>query len=187
MDVYLPEPKVASVDWSKFLGEYGKIAAVFPHASVSPKTYMNMSSVADFLSNKGFKVVILGTNLPSAKFDWTDRNNSGQYVNLISKTSVIDLMHIVRMSSLVVSNDSFGAHLGVGYGIPTIVFFCSTEDHHNFFCSKSVLKLRPKYLTCWPCSSGSRSSCPVGTYECVKYAPPLDVLELYLKEHGLVS
>lgn len=179
----MPEPLESRTNISTVLSGSRKIASLFAHASIDTKTHRLLGVVADFLADCGFIVLILGSKINNQLLS-IDRQ---KHVDLVGKTTITDLMYIVRSSSLVVSNDSFGAHLGVGYRVPTIVFFCSTDDHHQFFEGDLVLKIVPEYLTCWPCSFGSRKSCPIRTYECTKYQPPLDMIRDFLRKHGLVS
>ncbi len=78
--------------------------------------------VAERLLAKGWKVVFVGTQAES----WDAgllRNFAGNpgVVNLTGRTSLPDLMDLMRHADLVVSNDTGPAHLSIAVGAPTVV------------------------------------------------------------------
>ncbi|MCS6894471.1 MAG: hypothetical protein NZO16_07915, partial [Deltaproteobacteria bacterium] len=129
------------------------------------------------LANIGFKVLILG----KIRHENLDFSSNANVVNLTGKTSVKDCLYLVSRSAVVLSNDSFGAHLAMGYGKPLILFLCSTGDQHGFFQSELVVKFHPVQLTCWPCSIGGRALCPVSRCECIDYEYDLTKIVEFIK------
>ncbi|MCX7952616.1 MAG: hypothetical protein N2654_03155 [Deltaproteobacteria bacterium] len=149
----------------------------FIDSSKSTKIFEKWKDVSLKLRSDGFNVILLGKERIFCEPEVG--------INLTGLTTLEDVMYLANKSNGVISNDSFGAHLAMGYRKPLVVFFCSTSDWHNFFNSKLVLKVFPPKLACWPCSKGGRQCCPVGDFLCVKYEPDIYSIVKFLRANGV--
>jgi heptosyltransferase-2 len=89
--------------------------------------------------------------------------------DLTGKLTILQSAELIKRSSLLVTNDS--APLHIGNAVETLVFaiFGSTITGFGFYpYGKSDLVFQTNDLACRPCGIHGRTSCPIGTLECMK-------------------
>lgn len=85
------------------------------------------------------------------------------HVNLVGKTTLTELIAVLRQCRLLLTNDTGTMHLAAALGVPTVSIFGSTEpvltgplgDHH--------IVVR-NHVACSPCF---KRECPFGHYDCM--------------------
>lgn len=118
------------------------------------------------LENSGFKIVVIGA--PN-ELGISERVCAGtNFINLVGKIQIKEMVGIVKRASLIVCNDSFPLHLGSAFKVPTVAVFCSTVPEFGFgpWRNRSVV-LGARDLPCRPCGRHGHQVCPTGTEACM--------------------
>lgn len=91
-----------------------------------------------------------------------------QVQNKAGELSLIESLELMRVSQLVVSNDSGAMHLASVAGTPTLAIFGPTTLALGYrpWSSQAVVMQKP--LKCRPCGKHGHQKCPIGTHECMK-------------------
>ncbi len=122
---------------------------------------------------KSVKVVVTGlkSDIPKAE-KLAERSD---FVNLVGKTSLRELMGVLSGAKLVVSNDSSPVHIANAFGVPAVTIYTATSSRYGFY------PLIGKYInnpaSCSPCSPNPKR-CRIGTHECLRSLRVETVLEV---------
>jgi len=82
----------------------------------------NYLALASWIAARGVKVVFVGKAEERATGGGADELADGEMIiDLTGRTSVPDLLDLMKYAALVVSNDTGPAHLSIGLGAPTVV------------------------------------------------------------------
>ncbi len=129
------------------------------------------------LMNKlGHRFVVTG--LPEDR-EKADRLAEGtEFINLVGKTSLRELMAVISGAKLVISNDSSPVHIANALGVPAFTIYTATSSHYGFSPILGSYVNNP--AGCSPCSPNPKR-CPRRTKECLRLPSPEFVLEV-LKE-----
>ncbi len=108
----------------------------------------NFSMLAGFFarSKNIEKIVLVGDDKESQVADYILRNvQSDKVINLCGHTTLTDLVSLISVSKLVLSNDSAVAHIGVWQGVSTFVVLGG--GHYGEFFPYPDKDVRSKYHT----------------------------------------
>ena len=120
-------PKAPLVDWQ---GQGPDLAADGPYAVLNPGSnehgrrwpFASYVEIAERLLAKGWRVVFVGTGDERWNEDLlTAVAKKAGVIDLTGRTSLPELMGLMRDASLVVSNDTGPAHLSIAVGAPSVV------------------------------------------------------------------
>ncbi len=114
-------------------------------------------------------VVILSDKVLQA-FD-----NIKNVYNLSGKTTLVEFIHIIALSKLVIANDSSSIHIANAFNKKAISIYCATSSLYGFYPLMGAY-LEPE-LNCHPCSINPKS-CKTNTYECLGFVKPMDVIKV---------
>ncbi len=155
----------------------GEYAVISPSANFKPKRWAeeHFAEVAKFLLKRGLKVVLTGGAADGEVAERVKKlANSEGVLNLAGKTSVGELVHLIKGARLVVANDSAPIHIAEAVGTPSVAVYCATSSKYGFF-PRSGIFLEPKGLKCHPCKPNPKV-CKTGTEECRRAVKPEEVL-----------
>lgn len=113
----------------------GNYAIIFPGARNERKRWSTdrFAEIADYLSDKyGLKILIAGSHLEkelSNRIIYQARNTDIN--DLTGKTSLSEITRLISRANLVVSNDTFAAHLAIA--VNTKIVYLLTGDHFGRF------------------------------------------------------
>ncbi len=130
--------------------------------------------VAVNLLRDGYGVVLLGGPDDRASGDFLVNGIKGsgfidRCVDAIGKCPLSVSAEIVRLSSLVISNDSSPLHMASATGVPVVATFCATVPEQGFGPWMVPYKIiEVKGLECRPCGRHGGNICPTGTHACQK-------------------
>lgn len=94
--------------------------------------------------------------------------NSKKVSDLTGKLTMLQSAELIRRSSLLVTNDSAPLHIGNAMETPVFAVFGSTITGFGFYpYGKSDIVFETNGLACRPCGIHGRTSCPIGTLECM--------------------
>ena len=112
---------------------------------------------ARFASEKGAKVVITGGAGETAIAADIEKELSGNCVNLAGKTTVRELMALLKRVNLLITNDSGPMHLAAALGTPLVAIFGSTDHTTTFPLSDMAVVVREPV----PCAPCMKRECPI--------------------------
>ena len=96
------------------------------------------------------------------------------YINLVAKTSIDELINQIANLDLFITGDSGPMHLAAAFQIPTVAIFGSTNDKETSQWMNKNSMIVKKNLECQPCM---RRECPLKHHNCMKLVHASDVLE----------
>jgi heptosyltransferase I len=107
------------------------IAVISPAASKATRNWHSQgySRIADYLSEKGFKVIICGGPTTSEIELAEEVLSQSQYphANLVAKTNLKQLMAVLKLAHLVIAPDTGPAHMAVTVGTPVIGLYAHSN------------------------------------------------------------
>jgi len=112
----------------------------------------NYRFVAEHLTKAGYKIILLG-----AKSDeWASPYFEGiDVINLLGKTSIPQLMNVLRHINLLISHDTGIFHLGKLFGTRTIVLFGPVNSVERVSPNENIKVITAKVKPlCAPCYDG---------------------------------
>lgn len=123
--------------------------------------------VAEELIALGLKVVVLGGE--------NDRELSRkicqglEVIDLSAKTSLPELLVVIKHSAVVICNDSMTQHVASAFNIPNVVIFCATSPTFGYGpWQNRAIVVEKTDLSCKPCSRHGGPRCPTGTEACMR-------------------
>lgn len=94
-----------------------------------PKEYF--VDLAEFVCGRyGGPVLLLGGGDVAGDMDFITSRSHGKAIP-VPRTSLVEMAALIAGASLLVSNDSAGAHIGATYGVPTVTI--ANGQHHGRF------------------------------------------------------
>ena len=177
--LYLPlfEEELQKVR-EKFALPEGYIA-VSPSANFLPKRWAeeHFAALIELLLEDGFKVVLTGgrNDMKVSQRVLSLLRDPKGVIDLTGKTSVRELVAVIKLAKGLVSNDSAPVHIAEAVGTPVVTVYCATSSYYGFF-PRSGLFLEPENLSCHPCKPNPKR-CKTGTYECRYAVKPNQVAE----------
>ncbi len=114
--------------------------------------------------NTGAKVIIFGGHGETDTAGAVRASMREEAVNLAGKTSLRELMALIKTCSVFITNDSGPMHIAAALDVPTVAVFGSTDPTATGpFNKKSVVVREP--VTCSPCF---KRTCPYKHYACLE-------------------
>lgn len=131
----------------------------------------NFNKVIEKLSsNDKYRIILIGAkdelNLGIKETDKT--------VNLINKTSLLELAEVLKRSDIVLTNDSSPIHIASAFEKPYIMaIFGATVKELGFYpWSKNSEIIENTGLYCRPCGLHGGNKCPEGHFRCMLEIKP---------------
>jgi len=124
----------------------------------------------------GAKVVITGGPGETAIAADIERGLAGNCLNMAGRTSVRELMALVKRSNFFITNDSGPMHLAAAFGVPLVAIFGSTDHSTTYPLSDNAIVIRES-IDCAPCM---KRECPTD-HMCMKAVMPETVIEKSLE------
>ncbi len=143
----------------------------------------NFAKLCDELARRNIRVVVTGSQEEAPIAQELFRITRNKPVNAVGKTSITELVALIRRCQVFVSSDSAPMHIASGAQVPLVAIFGPTDpkrhlvapEHHQVFW-KEV-----------PCSPCYLRSCPIG-HVCMKKITVQEVLDAVLhfihQKHG---
>ncbi len=133
----------------------------------------NWARIINRLVSEGIEVVVSGlkSDLEKAR----RLKEMANFKNLVGKTSLRELMAVIKGSKFVLSNDSSPVHIANAFGVPAITIYTATSSRYGFYPIKGGYIDNP--APCSPCSPNPKR-CKTGTLECLSLPSPDDVFKV---------
>lgn len=102
-------------------------------------------------------------------------------INLIGKTSLSELVALIKRCDIIITNDSSPLHIAVSLKVPSISIFGPTTLDFGFgpYGDRHIVLERD--LSCRPCSSHGSKKCPDKTHQCMELITSGEVLQAAIK------
>ncbi len=128
-----------------------KLAVIHPGAKFKIQEWPaeRFGKVASALAVRGFRPVVTGTAGEWATAEAVCRASDGVALNLAGQTSVAELVELLRMSALCVTNDTGTMHLAALLNVPTVALFTMRNSPCHWF--PNALRVQ---VLCSPVSCG---------------------------------
>ena len=156
-----------------------RYVAVSPSANFLPKRWAeeHFAALIERLLGEGFKVVLTGgkNDVEVSQRVLSLLRDPKGVIDLTGKTSVGELVAVIKLAKALLSNDSAPVHIAEAVGTPVVTVYCATSSYYGFF-PRSGLFLEPENLSCHPCKPNPKV-CKTGTYECRYAVKPQQVAE----------
>ena len=156
-----------------------RYVAVSPSANFVPKRWSegHFAKLIDLLLEEGFNVVLTGGrgDIEVSKRVVSLLKDPKGVFDLTGKTSVRELVAVIKLAKVLVSNDSAPVHIAEAVGTPAVSVYCATSSYYGFF-PRSGLFFEPKELKCHPCKPNPKV-CKTGTEECRYAVKPEEVFK----------
>jgi heptosyltransferase-2 len=122
-----------------------------------------------------YRIVLIGGQEESMLNMYTDKN----IINLMGKTSLLDVAELCNRSNIIVTNDSSPIHIASAFEkLHIVAIFGATTKELGFFpWSKNSEVLENNNLDCRPCGLHGGDKCPKGHFKCMLDIKPEIVYE----------
>lgn len=137
-----------------------------PNSRAQSRTWPlnHWGKLIELLNNKGIKPIVIGSEEDVERGTELEKLG-GKFFNLIGKTSLRELIHILKLSELLISNDSGPAHIGYTVGTKTVVLFGAGDERKTGpYNTDRAIVLRASGIPCAPCE---KNRCPYGEPRCM--------------------
>ena len=155
--------------------EYVVIA---PSANFKPKRWLeeNFSEVIDNLLKEGINVVLTGgkNDIEVSKRVLSFLKNPNGVIDLTGKTTLRELVGVIKLAKVLLSNDSAPVHIAEAVGTKVLTVYCATSSYYGFYPRRGVY-LEPKNLQCHPCKPNPKV-CKIKTEDCRSAVNPKNVI-----------
>ncbi len=130
------------------------------------------------LENPKIRIVYFGDPAGAPLVDQICLNKPDRVINLAGKTSLRELVALIKCCSIFLTNDSGPMHIADALGIPLVALFGSTSDVKTGPYSKGTVI--HKHVECSPCY---QRVCPID-FKCMKR---IEVQEVYQELQKLMK
>lgn len=168
-----------------FVNSGGSYVVLSPGSAWETKRWSarGFQEVARSLLAQGGRVVVVGAPQDTDTCDAVSVGLSGQgaaFSNMCGRTSLWDLIYLVKRAQGVICNDSLALHIASAAQVPTVVIFCATSPLFGFGPWKNrAIVVEKGDLFCKPCRRHGSRRCPTGTNACMEQVSSESVLEAF--------
>ncbi len=89
-------------------------------------------------------------------------------INLAGQTSLLEMLKVLSLADLVVSNDSGAQHMGAALNRPVVSLFGPTTLDLGYRPWSQRVGIVEVSLPCRPCGKHGSKVCPLSTHDCMK-------------------
>lgn len=154
-------------------GAEGKILVGVHPSSVWPTKCWPAENYAKLITRMekelGLTSVLIGGPKDLEVSEQVARLSEGHPINLATKTSLTELMALMKHLKLFITNDSGPMHIATAFGVHTLAIFGPTTKELGFFpYGEGHRVIEVKNLPCRPCALHGGKKCPLGHFKCMK-------------------
>ena len=136
------------------------------------------AAVGRFLYSAGFSIVLIGGEKDRIVCGELSVTLNSKPVNLAGNLTLIESAALLKLSRLLVTNDTGVMHMAGAVGTPVIAIFGPTTGDLGFFPFRSTSRvIENEQLNCRPCSFHGTSRCPRKHFRCMKEILPDRVIQ----------
>ena len=162
------------------IGKDTKIVGICPGASYGPAKMWQIKkfkSLAEKITkDKNAKVLIFGSKKEEELGEIIRRNRKKDIVNLCGKTTIRELMALIKKCNFFITNDTGPMHVAAALNVPVIAIFGPTNTRRTSPLGPSIMI--KKEVSCLPCK---HRICPLKNHECMEKISVEEVFEIVEK------
>ena len=158
----------------KFSLKEGEYIVLSPFSNFRLKEW-SLKNWAELINELRIPAVITGTKSDLEKVKVLKSFLKKGVVDLTGKTSLRELMGVIKGAKLVIANDSSPVHIANAFGVPAITVYTATSEIYGFYPIKGRYLKNP--APCSPCSPNPKK-CKRGDEICRNLPSPEDVLSV---------
>ncbi len=152
-----------------------KIIGIFPGASYGPAKMWGVDKfkllAKEITKNKNANVLVFGGNKEKELANKI-QNKTDSIINLCGKTTVRELMALIKRCNVFITNDTGPMHIASALNVPIIAIFGPTNpDRTSPLGASAIIK---KEVNCAPCK---HRICPLKNHECMEKVSVEEVLK----------
>ncbi len=191
------DEKVKEFLGSEWLAPSQTLVGINPGSSLRWPTKQwpieNFAKICDELAKRNIRVVLTGSPEDAARTEELLRLTRNKPINAVGKTSITELIALIRRCHVFISSDSAPTHVSASVDAPLIAIFGPTDPKRHLV-PPSHYQVFWKEIQCSPCYL---RSCPIGLI-CMKKITVQEVLDstlhlikekrplIFDKEHAVV-
>ena len=119
----------------------------------------------------GYKVFLIGSE--SEIELCREISHDSNAISLAGRTTIPQILEIIRNASLLVSNDSAPTHFASIFNIPTVTIFGATASYFGFSpLANNSIVVENDELFCRPCSPHGEKKCKRKHFDCMNSIKP---------------
>jgi len=148
-----------------------EIITICPSASFTNKRWLpeRFAAVGDLLiENYQCQIVFLGGKSDYELCNQIRTMMKNQSYNLAGKLPLLSSAKLLKISKLVLSNDSGMMHLAQSQKRPVVAIFGSTVKQLGYFPIPNNSEIAEVHLPCRPCTHIGQNKCPKKHFKCMK-------------------
>lgn len=167
------DAEVSVAKMLKEAGAEGKMLVGVHPSSVWPTKCWPEENYAKLITRMekelGLTAILIGGPKDLEVSEQVARLSDGHPINFATKTSLTELMALMKHLKLFVTNDSGPMHIATAFGVPTLAIFGPTTKELGFFpYGEGHRVVEVKDLPCRPCALHGGKKCPLGHFKCMK-------------------
>jgi heptosyltransferase II len=156
-----------------------KIVALFPGATHYTKMYPAQSYIEVIQkADKEYLFWLLGSKQEMELIKAIHSETGARAVNLCGRFNMDELLSVIALSDIVITNDSGPMHMAAALGKEQIAIFGSTHPKLGFAPLNDKAKIISKELGCKPCSLHGRDCCPQKHFSCMLSIKPEEIISI---------
>ncbi len=138
----------------------------------------NFAALADRLSQElKATIIIIGSPADVQVADKMVRQMRETAINLAGRTTLLQMVALMKRLNLLVTNDSGAMHVAVAMGVPVVAIFGATTQSLGFYPYSTKDIVVEKDLPCRPCGKHGGRRCPKKNFACMRLITVSDVFE----------
>jgi len=136
-----------------------------------------ITEVFNLLSENDIKIFLIGS--AEDKFfvdEIISKSGNKNLFNLCGDLSLLESAELIRLSALLITNDSAPLHIANAVDTKVIAIFGATVPSFGFFpYGKNDVLFETNGLKCRPCSVHGGNKCPIKSFDCMQNIPEEDI------------
>jgi heptosyltransferase II len=129
--------------------------------------------VFNLLSESNIKILLVGSAQEKSLTDEIlSKSINKNIINLCGELSILETSELIRLSQILITNDSAPLHLANAVGTKTYAIFGATVPSFGFYpYGENDFVFETDGLKCRPCSIHGGRKCPVKSFDCMNKIP----------------
>jgi lipopolysaccharide heptosyltransferase II len=141
------------------------------------------AAVAQTLQQQhGWQVVLSGDASERALVEKVRQTSAARPVSLAGKTSLPELVALVSLAPLLISNNTAPVHIAAAVGTPVVDLYAMTNPQHTPWRVPNRVLMRVV-----PCGYCYKSVCPEGHHACLRDIDPREVVDAAVELYEITS
>lgn len=163
--------------------DFNKLIVIAPGSVWETKKYPieYFQKICDELVKNSYEIIVIGGKEDSRLAEILVKNNP-KIINSCGQLNFLHSIYLIKLSRLLICNDSAPTHLGMATDSSVLTIYCSTIPKFGFYPYNAKSKhISFDKLDCKPCGIHGHIKCPKEHFKCGFELKPSQVLEeIYL-------